>query len=195
MTGSQSLLLAGVLSAAVGLTTLVYPPAVEPTVWTYPFPPSVHVVVAVVLVACHGLKAYGFVVGLSRLGGPLVRGSMWVAAVGFVVVAACEGLSATMSGVAVDDPAAVQLDNGYGAGSMLFALSSIVGGAVIARDRLLPGPGRWSVLLSGAFMLFVVTPALIAGRGPLAYLALLVWSLFYVWVGLALRQTEQQAGG
>jgi hypothetical protein len=50
--------------------------------------------------------------------------------------------------------------------------------------------GSGAVLLSGAFMIFVVTPALFTGRGPLAYLALTGWSLFYIWIGRALGRTE-----
>ena len=48
-----------------------------------------------------------------------------------------------------------------------------------------------SVLLSGAFMIFVVTPALFTGRGPLSYLALTAWSLFFIWIGSALGRTEK----
>ena len=77
-----------------------------------------------------------------------------------------------MAGVPIDSAAAVDLNNGYGAGSMLLAVASMVGGTVIVRQKLLEGFGRWSVLLSGAFMIFVVTPALFTGRGPLAYAAL-----------------------
>jgi hypothetical protein len=106
------------------------------------------VVVSIVLVIAHLLKAHGFV-GLSRLdgGGPVVRWSM-------------------------------------------LAVASMVGGTVIVRRNLLEGFGRWSVLLSGAFMIFVVTPALFTGRGPLAYLALTGWSLFLIWIGRALARTE-----
>jgi len=155
--------------------------------WPWPS----HVAVAIVLVIAHLLKAHGFV-GLSRLDGAgrVTRWSMLVAALGFVALAACEGVSASLFGVPMSSPAAVNLNNGYGASSMLMAVASMVGGTVIVRRKLLEGFGRWSVLLSGAFMIFVVTPALLMGRGPLAYLALTGWSLFFVWIGLALGRTE-----
>ena len=69
----------------------------------------------------------------------------------------------------------------------------MIGGAVIVHQRLLDGAGRWSVLLSGAFMVFVVTPALIMGRDLPAYLALTGWSLFFIWIGRALGRTESSA--
>jgi len=189
---SRTLVLAGVLSVPIGLLNLAFPPAVEPTVWGHPFDAGTLLFVSIVLVVAHLLKAHGFV-GLSRLegGGAVVRWSMLTAALGFVVVGVCEVISASLAGVPIDSPAAVSLDNGYGVGSMLLAWGSMVGGTVIARKNLLVGPGRWSVLLSGAFMLFVVTPALFT-RGPLAYLALTVWSVFYIWIGRTLAQTEKR---
>lgn len=74
-----------------------------------------------------------------------------------------------------------------------FGVASMVGGTVIVRRKLLEGVGRWWVLLSGAFMVFVVTPALITGRGPAAYLALTGWSLIFVWIVLALGRTENSS--
>jgi len=191
---SRSLVLTGALSAVVGIFTVAYPPVGDATVWGYPFPPSVHVVVALALVVLHLLKAHGFV-GLSQLDGatPVVRWSMLVAALGFVVLAICEGVSASLAGVPLSAPAAVRLNDGYGAGSMLEAIPSVVGGAVIARRRLLQGTGRWSVVMSGAFMIVVVTPALFTGRGALAYLALTAWSMFYLWIGRALGRTSGEA--
>ncbi len=192
--GSRTLVLAGVVTTPIGLITFLFPPAVEPDVWGYPFDPVTHVVVSLVLVFGHLLKAHGFAVGLTRLegGGPVLRWSMWAAALGFAIVAACEGISAWIVGTPMDAPAAVDLNNGYGAGSMLFAIASMVGGAVIAKKRLLDGFGRWSVLLSGAFMIFVVTPALMMGRAAPAYLTLAAWSLFYIWIGRAMWQTARR---
>jgi hypothetical protein len=188
---SQTLLLGAVVAIPVGLLNLFFPPVLDKTVWGHPFDPRTHVAVSIVLVFAHLLKAHGFAVGLARLDGAgrVVRWSMWAAALGFVVVAICEGISATLAGVPMDSPPAVQLNNGYGAGSMLLAVASMVGGTVIARERLLEGPARWSVLLSGAFMIFVVTPALMMGRAWPAYLALTAWSVFFVWIGRALGRT------
>lgn len=190
-TASRTLVLSAVLSVPVGLLNLVYPPAIAETLWGYPYDHGTHVAVSLVLVLAHLLKAHGFV-GLSRLegGGGLTRWSMLAAALGFVVVAICEGVSATFFGVPVTSPEAISLNDGYGGGSMLLAVPSMVGGAVIIRKKLLPGFGRWSVLLSGACMLFVVTPVLFMGRGPAVYLALTAWSLLYVWIGRALGRAE-----
>jgi hypothetical protein len=190
-TASRALVLSAVFAVPTGLLTFFYPPAVEDTVWGYPFDAGLLTAVSAALVLAHLLKAVGFI-GLSGLhgAGAITRGSMRVAALGFVVLAVCEAISAILAGVPVDSPAAVDLNNGYGAGSMMEALPSILGGIFIAREKLLPGLGRWSVLLSGAFMVFVVTPALLMGRGAPAYLALTAWSLFYVWIGSALARVE-----
>jgi len=192
---SRALVLAGGVSIAVGLFTLAYPPALDDTVWGHPFDRGTAVAVSIVLVIAHLLKVPGFV-ALSRLdgAGPVTRWSMLAAALGFVVVATCEGVSASLVGTPMSAPAVVDLDNGYGAGSMLGAVPSMIGGTVIVRRKLLAGAGRWSVVLSGAFMVFVVTPALFTGRGPLAYLALTGWSLFFIWIGLAVARTEKRRG-
>ena len=189
---SRMLILTGVLSVPIGLFTLAYPPSGDSNSWGYPFPLGTHVVVSILLVISHLLKAYGFV-GLSRLNGTtrVIRWSLWVAVFGFVVVAVCEGISAKLYGVPMDSPAAVNLNNGYGAGSMLLAIPSMIGGIAIIRRRLLNGFGRWSVFLSGAFMVLVVTPALFVGRAWPAYLALTGWSLFYIWIGVALGRTAK----
>lgn len=186
---SRMLILSGVISFPIGLLNLVYPPAVDSSVWGYPFNPGVHVFISVVLVFAHLLKAYGFV-GLSRLEGArkVTSWSLVIAALGFVVVAVCEAISATLFGIPMDSTEAVNLNNGYGAGSMLLAIPSMIGGIGIIRRRLLEGFGRWSVFLSGAFMVFVVTPALFMGRDWPAYLALTVWSLFYIWIGVVLQR-------
>ncbi|MFP3901016.1 MAG: hypothetical protein ACLFXM_09170 [Acidimicrobiia bacterium] len=195
LTPARSLVASGVLSVPVGLLTFAYPPAIADTLWGHPFPQGLHVGVAVVLLVAHALTAHGFV-GLARLpGGRVVTVSMLAAALGFLVVAACEGISATMWGTSTEATAAVNLENGYGVGSMLLAVASVVGGIVIIRRNLLPGVGRWSVLLSGLFMIFVVTPALFAGRGDAAYLALTGWSLFFIWIGIALGRRETESGG
>ena len=143
------------------------------------------------LVIVHLMKGYGFI-GLSRLDGAtgVVRWSVMTAIFGFIVLAVCEGISATLYGVPFDSPAAVSLNDGYGAGSMLMAIPSMIAGVVIIRRRLLAGSGRWSVFLSGACMVFVVTPVLFMGRDWPAYLALTLWSVFYIWIGLALGRTS-----
>lgn len=195
LTPARSLVLSGVLSVPIGLLTFAYPPAIADTLWGYPFPQGVHVGVAVVLVVAHALTGHGFI-GLARLpGSRVVTWSMRAAAAGFLVVAFCEGISATLWGTSTEAAAAITLENGYGAGSMLLAVASVVGGVVIIRRHLLPGVGRWSVLLSGLFMILVVTPALIVGRGDAAYLALTGWSLFFIWIGIALGRRVQEYGG
>jgi hypothetical protein len=188
--GSRSLVLSGLVATPVGLLTLLYPPAVDETLWGHPFDRNTHVAVSIVLVLVHLLKAHGFV-ALSRVpgAGRVTQVAMLVAALGFVIVASCEGISASLFGVPITSTEAINLNDGYGAGSMIFAVASMVGGTTIIRKQLLAGSGRWSVLLSGAFMIFVVTPALLAGRGPAAYLALTGWSLFYIWIGRALSIT------
>ena len=190
LAAGRMLVLSGIISAPIGLLAMVYPHSVDSAVWGFPYHPGTHVAVSIVLLIAHLLKAYGFV-GLSRLNGAngITRWSLMVAALGFIVVAVCEGISATLVGVPIDSPAADNLNTGYGVGSMLLAIPSMIGGIVIVRRRLLNNSGRWSVFLSGAFMVFIVTPVLFIGRDWPAYLALFGWSLFYIWIGVALGRT------
>lgn len=184
---SSMLVLAGVISVPIGFLTLTYPPYGDNNIWGYPYPSNLHIIVSFILVISHMLKAYGFI-GLSRLDGAtrLTHWSMLIAAFGLVILAICEGVSALLVGVPIESAAAVNLNNGYGAGSMLLAIPSMIGGIAIIKGRLLNNFDRWSVFLSGAFMVFVVTPALFMGRAWPAYLALIGWSLFYIWIGLAM---------
>ena len=96
----------------VGLLTLVYPPAVDRTVWGCPFDRGTQMAVAAVLVIDHLLQAHGFV-GRSRLDGAgVVRWSMLAAALVVVVVASCEGVSASTWRAPMIFTAAVELNYG-----------------------------------------------------------------------------------
>jgi hypothetical protein len=59
--GSRAFVVAGVVSVPVGLLTMVYPPALDETLWGHPFDRGTAVVVSIVLVVAHLLKVPGFV--------------------------------------------------------------------------------------------------------------------------------------
>lgn len=184
---SSSLVASGVLGSAVAVGTLAFLGSSVPEgVWNYPVPGAVHVVFAVLLVVVHLLGAHGFL-GLSRVDGATrgVRFATLVGAGSQVLLSACEAASATLVGMAMTSRAATAVGSAFGVASLLYAVATLIGGVALARRRLLPG-ANWSVAASGAILLFLVTPANIAGITVLRIVALTLWSVVFVWMGRGL---------
>ena len=78
------------------------------------------------------------------------------------------------------------LNVGYGVCSLLIAAGSIGGGWLLLRAWRRVG---LPLLAGGVFFLVVAIPLTAAGTDNERVLALTVWSLFYVWLGLGLRTT------
>jgi uncharacterized membrane protein len=181
----------GVVSVAVGALTIGYPPGVSAEVRGYPFPYALSLVVGVVLAGAHLLTGAGFWgVALARPHGrsrPATVG-LGIAVVGFVVLTVAELLSSWRADESVDSAFSNVLDNVFGAGSVLTAIGAILAGVVIARRRTWSGLARWSCLASGLVMILLVIPALIAGGLVLSMAALMLWSLTFVPLGLAVAR-------
>ena len=181
----------GVVSAAVGALTIGYPPGVAADVRGYPFPYGLSVAVGVVLAAAHLMTGLGYWgVALARPHGrsrPATVGLV-VAVVGFVVLTVAELLSSWRADESVDSAFSNVLDNVFGAGSVLTAIGSIVAGVAIVRRRTWTGLARWSCLASGLVMILLVIPALIAGGLVLSMAALMLWSLTFVPIGMAVAR-------
>lgn len=184
---SKSLIISGVLGATLAPATLAFLGSSVPEgVWNYPVPGTIHVAFAVLLVVMHLLTAHGFW-GLSRLqgAGRLVRVAALVGAAGQVLLSLAEAASATLVGVQMTSQAATVVGSAFGVASVVYGVPALVGGTALAMRNLLPG-ANWSVAISGAILLFLVTPANIAGARVLAVVALGVWSLVFVWMGRGL---------
>lgn len=187
----RSLIISGWLGAALGLTTLMFlGSSVGEHVWNHPLPGAVHVAVAVLLVVDHLLSAHGFW-GLSRLeaASRFVRGATLMSMAGLVLLSAAEAASATLVGAEVASGAATAVGAVFGVSSLLYAVPALIGGVTFARRGLLPG-ANWSVAASGAILLFLVTPANITGSVVLRMVALILWSLVFVWMGRGLTKAR-----
>ncbi|MFY9915019.1 MAG: hypothetical protein WAK18_10155 [Nocardioidaceae bacterium] len=176
----------GALGVAVAAFTLAYPAAVPSTQWSYPFPPTVQVVISVVLAAAHLLTLAGFVgvwyarpFGQSRL----APAGLWVAVMGYFGLAIAEILSGAIGDQETTSSAATAVGTVFGIASLLTALGSIVAGTAIARTAVWRGMGRWMVLASGVVMVVLVTPANIANSELLRMIALSLWSLTFLPLG------------
>lgn len=185
MTGS------GIGGVLIGALTMAYPPAVTEDVRGYPFPSVVSVVVGVALAAVHLMTAAGFW-GVARANphrsSRLAAVGIWVAAVGFVILTAAELLSSWRADESIGSDFSAVLDNVFGFASVLTAAGSVMAGIVIVRQRVWTGVARWSTLASGTVMILVVIPALITGSLILSMSALMLWSLTFVPIGLAVSR-------
>jgi len=184
----------GLLGVAAGVFTLAYPAAVSSDQWSYPFSTGAQWATSVVLALAHALTAAGFI-GIvladphrrSRTGAT----GLWLAFAGFVALTFCELASGGIGDQSVNSTVAENVSAAFGIGSMATALGSVVAGIVIVRARVWSGLGRWMVLASGGLMIIVVTPALIIGDLWPRTLALMLWSLTFVPLGLTISSSTK----
>ena len=107
----------------------------------------------------------------------------------------CEALSGAIGGKGDDSTAAAVVGALFGVSSLVLAVAAIVGGWAVGRADVLAPYGRWTLLASGVVLVVLVTPANIAGDLVPRTLALCVWSLLFVPLGLAVRQVSAQPVG
>ncbi len=184
----------GLLGIAAGAVTLAYPAGVPSDQWSYPFPTGVQWASSVVLALAHALTAAGFI-GIV-LADPHRRSrtaaiGLWVAVAGFVLLTLCELASGAIGDQAVTSTAAENVSAAFGIGSMATALGSVVAGVIVIRAHVWTGLSRWMVLASGTLMIILVTPALIIGDLWPRTLALMLWSLTFVPLGLTISSSKE----
>ena len=186
-----------VIALAVGLTDLLADDSVPKSQWSYPLTPTVLWYVSVALALVHVLQALGFVgiaiaqpYGASRA----AHVTTWVAVGGFVLFAVAELLSGAIGGQDNDSGAAGVVGGVFGVATLLTAIGGVVAGIAILRRRQWTGPGAWSVLLTAVAILLLVTPANISGAQVPRTVALLVWSLLFVPLGLAVARSRPADG-
>jgi hypothetical protein len=180
---ARFLVIGGVLGAAIAVLTMVLPAAVGPDRWSYPLSPAGFVLRESTAVVSHILTALGIlavadVVASSRAGLAGVRiaaGALWL-------FAACEVAAAVIAG-SLSDSVEAQLVGGlFGVASLGYAVGAAIGGIAIIRSQTGEPWARWSLLVSGVFVMGVVTPATLASNLPLRYTALALWSLMFCWM-------------
>jgi len=174
----------GILGAAVALLDMLIPPAVGPERWSYPHTATGFVLTEIPIVIAHILTALGILalsdhVGSSRAGRIGVR----VAAAGLWLLTVCEIAAASIAGVLANSVKAQLVGAAFGAASLVYAIGAVVGGIALVRSASEPR-ARWSLLVSGVFVVAVVDPATLAASGsPVRYIALALWSLIFCWMG------------
>jgi hypothetical protein len=183
ITPTRLLVSGGAVGAAIALLDLLIPPAVGPERWSYPHTATTFVLTEIPIVIAHVLTALGVIalaeiVVSSRAGVIGVR----VAAAGLWLLAVCEVAAAAIAGVRADSVPAQLVGAAFGVASLVYAIGAVVGGIALIRLRAGEPWARWSLLVSGVFVVAVVTPATIAGNLTVRYLALALWSLLFCWM-------------
>jgi hypothetical protein len=186
----------GILGAAVAVLDMLIPPAVGPERWSYPHTATGFVLTEIAIVIAHILTALGILaltdqVGSSRAGLIGVR----VAAAGLWLLAVCEVAAAAIAGVLANSVQAQLVGASFGVTSLVYAIGAVVGGIALVRLRAGQPWARWSLLVSGVFVVAVVDPATLAGGPTVRYLALALWSLMFCWMAplVALRHRAAAA--
>jgi hypothetical protein len=179
-----------VLAAAWAVLTAVIPPAVEPDVWSYPFATAPFIAGQVFIAVHHLVLAAGLLVawriglaGSSRFAA--VTGILATAAM--VLFAAVELVGAGAAGEVGSTPLVDIVGSLYGAATIVLAVTSILFGVAIVRARAWSGLTRFTVLVTGIYLLVPLVPAQF-GPFLVRMIALLVWTLLYIGLGVGLRR-------
>jgi hypothetical protein len=180
---ARLLLSGGALGAVVALFDVVTPAAVGPERWSYPHTATTFVLTEIPIVVAHVLTALGVaalsgLVATSRLGVLGIRiaaGALWLFAV-------CEVAAAAVAGELADSVPAQLVGAAFGVTSLVYASGAVAGGVAFVRLRVGPPWARWSLLVSGIFVVAVVDPATLGGNLAVRYLALASWSVMFCWM-------------
>ena len=152
--------------------------------WAYPVPVWAFVTMSAGLALSHWLVASGYLSMMRGGSGPAVVRFAAVALVGTLAVGACELWSAALAKSDENGSAVDALNTGYGVSSVLIAAGSIGAGWLLVRTwRRVALP-----LLVGSVLLLVAVVLLAVGSDTGQLVALTIWSLTYVWLGIGLRR-------
>ncbi len=134
-------------------------------------------------VLCHGiLRAAPF--GRSRAG----RLGPWFAIVGNLLLAGCELWSGAIVKEAADSPVAGLVGTAFGVASLVTIVGELIAGVAIVRAKVWQGLPAWMLLTSALVLLLLVTPANISGSNAFRMIALGLWSLTFIPLGIRLMR-------
>ena len=182
-------LITGLLGGALGAFMLAWPPEVPPGTLNYPFTRSGFLIVQGVFFT-HHIGLVILLVGLAVSGaagvGRIVRGGMWLAVAGMVLLTLAE-LNA-MRYVDWDTLKANQSPMGavYGIACNAVGLGMIIAGVGVLRARVWSGWRRWMPLSIGIATFVELTPGMFGGY-VIARLAITFWMLLFAALGFSLR--------
>lgn len=179
-----------ILAAAIALVQAVIPPSVSPEVWSYPTT-AVPFTIGQILIGLHHLVMAAGLFVAWRIG---LAGTARLAAVGAVSAAIAMALfgllefgSSLIAGEELGSSAVETVTTLYGVLSIVLAVASIVYGIAIVRAKAWTGLTRLTVLVTGIYLLVPLIPAQF-GPYLVRAVALAVWSLLYIGLGVGLRR-------
>lgn len=179
-----------ILAAVFALAIGVIPPAVTPDVWSYPTTALPFTLGQVLIGIHHLVMAAGLFVawriglaGTSRLAAVGAISSTIVMALFAVLEVGSSAIADSRLGSAATDTVGAL----YGVLTFVLAVASIVYGIAIIRARAWSGITRLTVLVTG---IYLIVPLIPAQFGPflLRAIALAIWSLLYIGLGVGLRR-------
>jgi hypothetical protein len=179
-----------ILAAVFALVIAVVPPAVAPEVWSYPTA-ALPFTLGQILIGIHHLVMAAGLFAAWRIG---LAGRLRLAAVGamsstiaMVLFAVLEFGSAAIADSELGSAATDTVGSLYGVLTVVLAAASIVYGIAIIRAHAWAGFTRLTVLVTGIYLIFPLIPAQF---GPFLWrsVALIVWSLLYIGLGIGLRR-------
>ncbi|WP_375390078.1 hypothetical protein [uncultured Amnibacterium sp.] len=180
---------AGLVGAVLALVQLVLPPIVTSDWFSLPFTPTVATIVAVVLALQHA-AIVPLMALLPRIAAPSTLGRIGgaVTSVGLVGLAVAELVSITAMNEQGDTAIVDAVNTGYAVPTILLGIGELLLGIAVIRAGRWRGWPRAVVLLAGIFVFVPLIPAL-AVSGPFWAIALALWSLLYLAIGVgALRE-------
>ena len=177
----------GVLGVAVGVLTIAYPAAVGDDRWSYPFPFALGLIVGLLLAVIHVLTLAGFAGTRAAHAPAATRGAttaLTIAIVGYGLLAVCEVASGFIGRSDIESTTAGIVGSGFGLASLLIAVGSVWAGVLLLRLQPTFRMGSRAILASGLIMIFLVTPANISGDLTARTLALILWSICFIPLGM-----------
>ena len=187
------MVLGGLIPVVAGLGTSFLPTSHAASeaagTWAYPMTVQVFAALAAALTIAHLLVAAGYDAIGDRSNGGSARSFVQLAALGSLLAGACEVASGILAKAQDDGQLIARLNAGYAVSTALILLGTLGAGLALRRAWRRVGV---ALLINGTFILVAVVPAfawsmLHEDDGP-RIATLTVWSLLYVWVGLASRR-------
>ncbi|MGN9913878.1 hypothetical protein ACTMTJ_40720 [Phytohabitans sp. LJ34] len=176
---------AGVAGVFAGLVWIGYPPAVDDSVYSYPFTATGFTIAQVVLT----IRDLGLAVLLIALGTSGAVGRSWLGRIGIAgSVLAMVGLAAMeiVSLAAKDSTDTVGA--GYGLASIAAGLFLILTGIAVLRAKTWTGWRRYLPLALGIYVFAPLTPGIVAGFGP-GQVVIAGWMLLFAILGWTLAES------
>jgi hypothetical protein len=175
-----ALLAAGAVTVLGGLAWLLVDQGAPDGLWRSPFSPGAFALLGVSAAVSHLLVAW--VAARLRDGAPArARTGLLVAIAAMVLMTALELAGVAIGGQSEESGAATAIGAGFGVGTVLFAVGTIVAGVALARAGR---PQGRAVLVVGV----AIVPLVVLAPSDLFGLGIALWGIGLLWAGAALAR-------